>query len=221
MALSIQGAAVIAPRPTSSFDVGLEDLLVSVPVADVLVSSLHPPKKPRCLHRLVEADDVVRTDVVVLCVMDGDDTEVAVMVVRDGAGAALVATGVVVGSLQPNQPGVLHVVVVIVVVVLLTLELVVVVVVVVVVLSRQPHHPGVLQVEVLVLVDDVELEVDVVISEPLLSKYFQLKQSTHSLSGAQFGGASYFLITWSITKWILWLPSPTRQPKSATVSYTH
>lgn len=78
----------------------------------------------------------------------------------------VVAREEVVGSLQPNQPGVLQVVV---------LVVGVVVVVVVVLSSKQPHHPGVLQV-VVVLVVVVELvevgDVVVVISDPLLRKYF-------------------------------------------------
>jgi hypothetical protein len=95
--------------------------------------------------------------------------EVAVSV-ADGEGIA-VATVVVVGSLHPNQPGVLQVVVVEVVVVEVVDE---VVVIFVVVSSRQPHHPGVLHVVVRVLVEVDELEVDVLLSEPLLSKNFQL-----------------------------------------------
>jgi len=81
---------------------------------------------------------------------------------------------VVVGSLQPNQPGVLQVEV--------EVDDVLVEVVVVVVgpdvvfSSRQPHQPGVLHVSVLVRVD-VELRVLVIGSVPLLSKNFQLKQS--------------------------------------------
>jgi hypothetical protein len=92
--------------------------------------------------------------------------EVAVGV-ADGAGTA-VPTVVVVGSLHPNQPGVLQVVVVEV------LNEDEVVEVVVVVSSRQPHHPGVLHVVVRVLVELDELEVDVLLFEPLLSKNFQL-----------------------------------------------
>lgn len=48
--------------------------------------------------------------------------------------------------------------------------------------SRQPHQPGVLHVAVLVedVMDVVDL--DVVGTDPLLSKNFQLKQSTHSVS---------------------------------------
>lgn len=74
--------------------------------------------------------------------------------------------GVVVLSLQPNQPGVLHVEVVVVG------ALVAVPLVEVVVSSRHPHHPGVLHVSVLVriFVDDVfDVVVLVVVSELLLS----------------------------------------------------
>lgn len=75
---------------------------------------------------------------------------------------------VVVGSLHPNQPGVLQVLVVV--------ECSVVVVTEVVVgSSRQPHHPGVLHVCVRVRVlEVVEVVVVVVESVPLLSKNFQL-----------------------------------------------
>lgn len=85
----------------------------------------------------------------------------------EGAGA-VVPVEVVVGSLHPNQPGVLHVVVVEV------LKEDEVVEVTVVVSSRQPHHPGVLHVVVRVVVELDELVVDVLLSEPLLSKNFQL-----------------------------------------------
>lgn len=69
-------------------------------------------------------------------------------------------------SLQPNQPGVLHVVVVAADVLVL-----VAVPVPVVVSSRHPHHPGVLQVSVLVRVFVVDgfAFVVVVVSELLLS----------------------------------------------------
>jgi hypothetical protein len=88
-----------------------------------------------------------------------------------------VPTVVVVGSLQPNQPGVLQVVVVDTDVLVVVLEIVLVVFVDVLDSSRQPHQPGVLQVVVRVLVEKVEVLVEVFGSEPLLSKYFQLKQS--------------------------------------------
>jgi hypothetical protein len=89
------------------------------------------------------------------------------VVVTVGQGAALeevidVEDVVVVGSLHPNHPGVLHV----------DVELddvLVEVAVVVVVSSKQPHHPGVLQVSVRVLVAEVVLLLVVVVSVPLLS----------------------------------------------------
>jgi hypothetical protein len=97
-----------------------------------------------------------------------------------GAGAALgdvivVVRVNVVGSLHPNQPGVLQEVVVNV----LVMVVVGVCGFVVVDSSRQPHQPGVLQVSVRVC--DVVLEgllvALVVVSLLLLSKNFQLKQS--------------------------------------------
>jgi hypothetical protein len=95
---------------------------------------------------------------------------------------------VVVMSLQPNHPGVLHVDVDVVVV-----EVEVVVRIVVVVSSKQPHHPGVLHVSVRVrvLVDDDEVDV-VVISVPLLSYIFQFAQSLHSGVNLHSGTVSYF-----------------------------
>lgn len=102
---------------------------------------------------------------------------VSEVVVRVDAGSALgdvivVVRVMVVGSLQPNQPGVLQEEVVMVLVM-------VVVGVVVVDSSRQPHQPGVLQVSVrvceVVLVGLLDLLV--VVSLLLLSKNFQLKQS--------------------------------------------
>jgi hypothetical protein len=125
---------------------------VELAEVDEDVLSLQPPKKPGWWHEdeLVEA--VTCADVVVG--------------VAEGAGVVILLE-VVVGSLHPNQPGVLHVVVVEV----LEDE---VVEVVVVVWSRQPHHPGVLHVVVRVEVEVDELVVDVLLSEPLLSKNFQL-----------------------------------------------
>lgn len=111
----------------------------------------------------------------------GGEDEVVVAV---GAGAGVVVCEdfvVVVGSplssLQPNQPGVLQVDVEDV-----DVCLDVDVCVPVVVSSRQPHQPGVLHVSVLVRVLVLlDLEVDVgfevlvvVVSVPLLSKYFQV-----------------------------------------------
>lgn len=104
----------------------------------------------------------------------------------------LVTVVVVVGSLHPNQPGcevvsfqsreenakkrtVLQVLVVLVERVVVTVVVVVVDPGAVVDSSRQPHQPGVLQVDVRVRTDEVVDVVDVVVvSEPLLSKNFQL-----------------------------------------------
>ena len=126
---------------------------VDVDNAVEVVLSLQPPKKPGCLHEYERVVDVMGADVA-----EG---------VADGAGTT-VATVVVVGSLHPNQPGVLQVVVVEVLDEDEDVE------VVVVVWSRQPHQPGVLHVLVRVLVELDELVVDVLVSEPLLSKNFQL-----------------------------------------------
>lgn len=108
-----------------------------------------------------------------------DEVEVGVdeVVVTVGAGAGVVVIVMVVdvvsSSLQPNQPGVLHVEVDdVVVIVVLVCDLVVES------SSRQPHQPGVLQVSVLVRLDLVDVDVAVgfellvvVVSVPLLSKY--------------------------------------------------
>ena len=126
---------------------------------------------------------------------DGLAVAVAEAMVDEGAAVAPLVVEVVVGSLHPNQPGVLQVEVVAVDVLVLIL-----VFEVVVVSSRQPHQPGVLHVVVRVLVLVLEVVVElVVLSEPLLSKYFHRKQSLHSLSGTQFGTFGYFLITSSMT----------------------
>lgn len=124
--------------------------------------SWQPPNQPGCWH------DVLEGPLVVCVVVRGTDAE------DDGAA---VPTVVVVGSLQPNQPGVLQVVVVEIDVLVLVLVLVLVIIVEVLDSSRQPHHPGVLQVVVRVRVEKDEVLVDVFGSDPLLSKYFQLKQS--------------------------------------------
>jgi hypothetical protein len=127
--------------------------------------SRQPPNQPGYWHDDVEVGD-----------------EEVVVAVGAGAGVVVCEVFVVVvfsplSSLQPNQPGVLHVDVED-VDVLLDVE----VFVPVVDSSRQPHQPGVLHVSVLVrvliLLDfevDVGLEVlVVVVSVPLLSKYFQV-----------------------------------------------
>jgi len=138
--------------------------------AAVVGGSLQAPNQPGQSHVLVGCDD----DVVVM--VGAGAAEGVVTIVED-------AEVVVMGSLQPNQPGVLQVEVVV-------EEVLVVVVDVgadVVVSSKQPHQPGVLQVSVRVRVDMVELLVVVVVigSLPLLSKNFQLKQSWHSTSSSQ------------------------------------
>lgn len=142
-------------------------------------------------------------------------------VVTVGAGAAegevmVVVRVIVLGSLQPNQPGVLHVVVVSV----LVIVVVEVVDVVVVDSSRQPHQPGVLQVSVRVceVVLEETVVLLVVVSLLLLSKNVQLKQSWQSVSSSQLGTVSYFSSTSLITLTIRWVPTPARQPRSPTVS---
>lgn len=137
------------------------------------------------------------------------DVDVVVVVV----GSVEVVSVVVVLSLHPNHPGVLHVDVEVEVVV------VVVVVGVPVVLSRHPHHPGVWQVDVRVLVRVVAVELeDVVVSVPLLSYIFHWAQSRHSGVSTHSGTSSYFMITSWMTDRILWVPIPTRHPLSATTS---
>lgn len=126
----------------------------------------------------------------------------------------LLVVVVVVLSLQPNQPGVLQVLVVVVVEVL-----VLVVVGPLVVVSKQPHHPGVSHVAVRVRVlvaDDVVLVV--VDSVPLLSYIFQFAQSRHSGVNLHSATRSYLRITSLMTDRILCVPIPTRQPLSATTS---
>jgi hypothetical protein len=81
-----------------------------------------------------------------------------------GAGVVVASTvevvaAVVVWSLQPNQPGVSHVLVLV-----LDIEVDVLGISVVVVSSRHPHHPGVLHVSVLVLEDVVLVVVEVVVA---------------------------------------------------------
>ena len=116
-------------------------------------------------------------------------------VVRIAAEVFVVAEIVVVSRQPPNQPYFTQEVVgpsVVVTVVVGVVEVEAEVLSVVVDSSRQPHHPGVLHVVVLVRLDVLELLLllDVVASDPLLSKYFQLKQSTHSSSGKHGGTSS-------------------------------
>lgn len=159
---------------------GVVECDVSVAVGR-LVGSLQPPNHPGVSH----VDVGVGTAVVVVIIGAG-------VAVADGVGVGVV----VVSSLHQNQPGVSHVVVVAGSVVAgSVVENPVVCVSVVVVSSRHPHQPGVWQVEVLVSEDVVDVGLVVVESDPLLSKNFQLKQSTQSLSGAHTGTSSYFSMT--------------------------
>jgi hypothetical protein len=115
----------------------------------VVLPSLHPKKTPGVWH-FVEDGAAVLGDVSVGSLhppnQPGEWQVVEELVVEVFVGMAwevLVLLVVVISSLQPNQPGVLHVAVEVVVVVLV----VVVVTEVVVVSSKHPHQPGVLQVE--------------------------------------------------------------------------
>lgn len=148
--------------------------------AMVVVVSFLQPHHPR-LIQLVESE----TELLELGLVSGG----VVTMVEIGEFVVMVVvrmTVLVLAFLQPNQPGVRHVVLTVVVVRVVVMG---VDIVVVVDSSRQPHHPGVLQVLVLRRLVDVVLlrRVVVVVSEPLLSKYFQLKQSTHSVFGEHFG----------------------------------
>jgi len=118
---------------SSALDVGVLWTECEVDIED---ESWQPPNQPRWWHEVL-ADPLI----VVLAVVCGT--------VADDDGTA-VTTVVVVASLQPNQPGVLQVVVV-----ETDVELVLVLVVIVLVddSSKHPHHPGVLQVSVRVFVE--------------------------------------------------------------------
>jgi hypothetical protein len=99
---------------------------------------------------------------VVVAGTDGRDVKVG----TSTSGSVGFAPSPVVGSLQPNQPGVSQVVVEVVFVTVFEVDVDVVVVVVVVVLlplvvdsSKHPHQPGVLHVVVLVVIDFVVVDV--------------------------------------------------------------
>jgi hypothetical protein len=172
---------------------------------DVVVLSLHP-NKPGVSHFAVLEEEVGEIEVGSLQPpkKPGDWQVVVPVVVFVAVGIIdrVLLVVVVVLSLHPNQPGVLHVDVVEEVVMVIGL---VVVAVVVVLSSKQPHQPGVLQVSVLVRIFEVleeDLE-EVVGSELLLSKYFHNAQSLHSGVVTHSGTVSYFLMISSMTKWIL------------------
>ena len=123
----------------------------------VAVASLQRPSQPRVVQVVLDDGGMVVV-VVVTVVMVGPG-----LAERDDE----VAEVVVVGSLQPNQPGVWQVEVDVEVVVVIAD----VVGLVVVVSSRHPHQPGVLHVSVRVRVYVLVglLEALVVVSVPLLS----------------------------------------------------
>lgn len=215
---------------------GVSQVLVDVDVPSdvVVVSSLQPQIFPGVSQEVVDDVEVVVVVVVVVGSLQPQNfpgvSQVVVDVGTDSVGevtgglvvvvvvvwlVVVVDTVVVVLSLQPNQPGVLQVEV--------EEELLVVVVVtspvVVVVSSRQPHQPGVLhvsvRVRVVVVLDGFEVVVD---SVPLLSYIFQFAQSLHSGVNLHSGTVSYFNRTSLMTDKILCVPTPTRQPLSATTS---
>jgi hypothetical protein len=134
-----------------------------------------------------------------------------------------VVLGAIVLSLQPNQPGVLHVLVLDSDVdVMMGSVDVVVAGAVVEVSSRQPHQPGVLQVSVLVLVRDVGVGADDVVVVVVLvpSSNFQRKQSTHVTSSSTHVAAlSYFMYTLSMAYRRRCVVVLGRQPQSLTTSY--
>ena len=135
---------------------------------ETVVLSTQPPSQPYSMHEVVS-----RSGVFV------------------GVGAGVVGERVVVSKQPPNQPYLRQEVVGSSEVMVEVVEVVEDVGTGVVVESRQPHHPGVWQVVVRVGLAVCEvLLLEVVVSEPLLSKYFQLKQSTHSSSEMQGGTLS-------------------------------
>ena len=126
-------------------------------------------------------------------------------VVKITAVVLVVGESVVVSRQPPNQPYATHDVFGPSVVVIVEDVVVEVALLVVVSSSRQPHHPGVLHVVVRVGLAVEELLLLVVVgSELLLSKYFQLKQSTHSSSGTHGGTLSYTSRTSWTTERIRW-----------------
>ena len=160
-----------------------------------LLSSLQPQNLPGVAHVVLGL-----LLGLVLGLVLGGEVEVGIKLV-DVTGREALVLVVVTSSLQPNQPGVLHVVVVAVVVVVVD---VVVELDVVVVSSKHPHHPGVWHVVVLVrvFVDVDELDV-VVLSVPLLSYIFHLAQSLHSGVNLHTGTVSYLSRTSCMTVRIL------------------
>lgn len=209
---SVELCEVSDAVPVACDDVVFAGTLPVLRVAGAVARSSQPPNHPGVSQDVV---DVVVADVLVGAVVN--------------ARVVVVSTVVVIGSsLHPNQPGFVQVVVVYVEVIVVLLVLggmLVAVPDVMVDSSRQPHQPGVLHVSVLVRVVVFEVDVlvlvgaeEVVVSVPLLSKNFQLKQSEHSSSLVHLGTVSYFCRTSLITLLILCVPIATRQPRSCTVS---
>lgn len=168
------------------------------------------PNQPGVLQLvLLPADEVRREDVVVTVGAGAAD---------DAAVEEVVEKSVVVESLHPNHPGDSQ---------LVELEqedeedddVVLALPELVLDSSKQPHQPGVLQVSVRVREYAVlELVLVVVLSVPLLSKNFQLKQSWHSTSASHFATSSYASSTSGMTLLMRCVPTLTRQPRSPTVS---
>lgn len=181
--------------------------------------SLHPQNSPGVLQSEDEGNDVVVEDMGSLHPpkKPGEWHVVEKLVVKILVDVAVCdpLLLVVVSSLQPNHPGVLHDEVD----ALVEVRLVLVEIVEVVVSSKQPHHPGVWHVDVRVLVFvEVDDRDEVVLPVPLLSTCFQSEQSLHSGVNLHSGTVSYFLMTSLMTLRIRWVAIPTLHPKSPTTS---
>lgn len=166
-----------------------------------VTTSLHPHILPGVSHVVEAGGMVVNRELVVDSSLQPQNLPGVsqVVVMEDGLAESFVVVVVVVLSLHPNQPGVLHVVVVVVVGAgtgAVTSP--------VVVWSKQPHQPGVWHVEVRVRVREVVVgTADVVDSVPLLSYIFQGPQSRQSGVRLHLGTSSYLRITSWITDRIL------------------
>lgn len=143
-------------KPSFHSAVGL-----AVAVVEVEVGSLQP-HHPGVLQVVEEELRLEDSDDEVLVLVTGAVEDVVVTTGAALGDVMVVVKVMVVGSLHPNQPGVLHEEVVIVLVI-------VVVGVVEVVSSKQPHQPGVLQVSVRVWeVLELVVEIFVVVVSLLL-----------------------------------------------------
>jgi hypothetical protein len=159
-------------RPNQSAEMQLCDVLdvEDEDLGEEVVESWQP-NQPGDLQVVDMGLEVTLGVTIELVKWDEDDTVEVVVTVGTGAGVTIplvmVDVSVVVDtSLQPNQPGEMHVVRVVVTVVVTGT-------VILVDSSRHPHQPGVLQVSVRVRVVDVLVdEALLVVSVPLLSKNF-------------------------------------------------